>query len=54
MNRKTRPAPDSASLALHCGARLRERDQAASGVQLQLRFAGRTLLTRSRKLPAAR
>ncbi|WP_333745566.1 DinB/UmuC family translesion DNA polymerase [Streptomyces sp. IBSBF 2950] len=35
------------------GARLRERDQAASALQLQVRFADRSLLTRSRKLPAA-
>ncbi|WP_435245155.1 DNA polymerase Y family protein [Streptomyces tendae] len=35
------------------GARLRERDQAATALQLQLRFADRTLLVRSRKLPAA-
>ncbi|MER5302221.1 hypothetical protein ABT039_22560 [Streptomyces lasiicapitis] len=35
------------------GARLRARDQAASGLQLQLRMNDRSLLTRSRKLPAA-
>ncbi|MDX3165932.1 hypothetical protein PV516_19280 [Streptomyces scabiei] len=35
------------------GARLRERDQAATALQLQLRFADRSLLTRSRTLPAA-
>ncbi|MFJ2752729.1 hypothetical protein [Streptomyces sp. NPDC087297] len=34
------------------GARLRERDQAATAVELQLRMSDRSLLTRSRKLPA--
>ncbi|MFF2571119.1 hypothetical protein [Streptomyces sp. NPDC058084] len=35
------------------GARLRDRHQAAAVLQLQLRFADRSLLVRSRKLPAA-
>ncbi|MER6253660.1 hypothetical protein ABT224_20120 [Streptomyces sp. NPDC001584] len=35
------------------GARLRERDQAATTVELQLRMSDRSLLVRSRKLPAA-
>ncbi|MFG3336896.1 hypothetical protein ACGFZZ_33375 [Streptomyces tendae] len=35
------------------GARLREREQAATGLQLQLRMADRSLLTRARKLPSA-
>lgn len=34
------------------GARLRERDQAATAVEVQLRMSDRSLLTRSRKLPA--
>ncbi|MER0443093.1 hypothetical protein ABR738_00630 [Streptomyces sp. Edi4] len=39
--------------AVTIGARLRDRDQAATALQLQLRFADRTLLVRSRRLPAA-
>lgn len=35
------------------GARLREREQVATALQLQLRMHDRSLLTRSRKLPAA-
>ncbi|WP_406397775.1 hypothetical protein OH805_02560 [Streptomyces sp. NBC_00879] len=35
------------------GARLREREQAATALQVQLRMHDRSLLTRSRKLPAA-